>query len=288
MTTRRSGRRSSSSRRPARRAWRASRRSGLAGILLVITTPGLPAGHLALSRPRPEATPPPQAAPGASDDLRRKYAERLQKKFLLERERDLKRLQLALAEDDDPYLLIDLADHEIDIVVRTTTVNTVPLLGAEIEGERHLFSAVEPPPDWANRTYNLVGKSGPPPETEKIVPGAASPAGSEVNPRAVTPQMLGLDEHDDFPARYTLLFADGVAVSIDGIAGGDGDRSWLERGLDALGDALSAPDLPDVEGVGLVRVWIHLGLEASEAKALYPSLYTGMRAMFRMPGDPRL
>lgn len=210
----------------------------------------------------------------------------LQKKFLLDREKKLKELQLALAGDDAPYLLFDLADAEIRIIIRTTAVHTIPLERVEIEGERRLFSAVDPPPDWANRTYHLTGKSGPPRQAERIVPGTGAAKTRDDNPRAVTPEMLGLPAGEDLPERYTLLFDDGMAVTLDGVE--TGETSWLERGITKITDVLTPPELPTGDRANSVRVWVRLRLARELSRSLYPSLFTGMRAMFRMPGDPRL
>ena len=84
------------------------------------------------------------------------------------------------------------------------------------------------------------------------------------------------------------MFQGGVAVDVRGERQAPGEKSWLERGLDVVGGAISAPGLPDVPDLDPVQVWIHLGLDSAEAQDLYPTIYTGMRAMFRMPGDPRL
>ena len=221
-----------------------------------------------------------------SDAQRRNYAELLQKKFLLERELQLKRIQLDLAAEDAPYLMVDLAARELRIYVRTTAVKSVPLASAEIEGERRVFSAVDPPPDWANRAFSLLAKSGDIDSPEQVAPGSGA-ENDEINPRAVTPELLGLDE-EVFPQRYTLLFREGIAVSIGGSGLSEEEKGWLLRGWETLTGALVTPELPEIEGLEPVQVWIHLRLTAEEAQSLYPSIYSDMRAMVRLPGDPRL
>ena len=245
-----------------------------------------------------DAPPPGSPASGAdairtvaeedpeTTEMRRRYAALLQKKFLLQREMQLKDLQLDLAATDDPYLVIDLEDRELNIYIRATRVRTAPLQTVFIEGERQMFSAAKPPPDWANRTYTVLGKSGPMPDVEKVRPGEGLGVDESVNPRSVTAEMIGLQEKN-LPARYTLVFEEGAAVSI----GGEdrlsaAEKTWLERGFEIVGDAIGTPDLPDAADREGIRVWIHVKLDEDEARTLYPTIFSGMRAMFRMPGDP--
>ena len=54
-----------------------------------------------------------ESSPADTGELRRRYAELLQKKFLLEREQQLKTMQITLAETDTPYLFIDMAEQSI-------------------------------------------------------------------------------------------------------------------------------------------------------------------------------
>ncbi|MFQ5768245.1 MAG: hypothetical protein ACE5ID_09725 [Acidobacteriota bacterium] len=233
----------------------------------------------------------PSTPAGEPAALRARYATLLQKKFLLQRERDLKKLQLKLAQDDAPYLMLDLADDQIKIRIRTTTVLTVPLFTAEIEGERQAFSAASPPPDWALGIFHLAGTSGPPvKDDQKKDNGAATPVLKQpANPRAVTPEILGLGDPPRYPSRYTLLFKEGLAVTITGgVALQNDEKTWIRRAVDRLAAVLSSPETARLPQSVQAHFWIHLGLEEAAARSLYPSIFTRMRAFVRLPGDPRL
>jgi hypothetical protein len=220
--------------------------------------------------------------------LRREYAARLRKKYLLERERQLKELQLDLSSGDQPYLLLDLEDNTVFVAVRAMPVKRVPISVVELEGRRGLFATEGPPPDWVNQTFELLAKSGDLPEPEKIVPPDAEEDAEEIDPRAVTPDLVGLDEDPEYPGRYTLLFREGIAVTLGGGVLTEEERGWIASKLLRLTSVLLPPDVPVVPELETPRVWIHLTLPGEEAQNLYPSIYVGMRAMVRLPGDPRL
>lgn len=224
-----------------------------------------------------------------SVQLRQEYAARLHKRFMLEREKQLKSLQLQLAADDTPYLVVDLADQELRIMIRTVKVRVFPLLAAELEGQRELFSATRPPPDWANEVFTLAAKSGPVPDVKEIQPqDPQSSAHQGLDPRSITPELLGMEE-DEYPSQFTLLYRQGLAVHIGGSATlGDQQKGLLRRGWDRLRSLIVSPELPDTHGLELARFWIHIGMPEEEAHALYPSLFTDMGTMVRLPGDPRL
>ncbi len=231
----------------------------------------------------------PPGPGGGEAEMRAAYARLLQKKLTLEREKRLKELQLSLAESDAPYMVVDLEDRAIRIFVRVVEVQRYPLLSAEMEGERGLFAAGEPPPDWVDRIYELAAKSGPRQEPVRIEPPAPGQKGEEVDPRSVTPDKIGLDKPPDYPGRYTLLFKEGLAVSLGGQATRPEERGWVERKLSRLASLVLSPEMPEAPGLDRpAQVWVHAEMPATDAQALYPSLYAGMRAMVRLPGDPRL
>jgi hypothetical protein len=158
----------------------------------------------------------------------------------------------------------------------------------EIEGQRGLFSVASPPPDWVNRTFELLAKSGDLEEPEKIaLPSDEEAEEPEVDPRAVTPEIAGLED-PEYPGRYTLLFREGIAVTLSGAALTAEERGWMAARLDRLTSVLLPPHIPDVPELEPPEVWIHLTLTAQDARALYPSIFVGMRAMVRLPGDPPL
>jgi hypothetical protein len=233
----------------------------------------------------------PAAATGAGEEelrLRREYAALLQKKYLLERERELKNLQLELSSSDQPYLLLDLEDNAIFVAVRAMPVKRIPITTAEMEGQRGLFAAEGPPPGWVSQTFELLAKSGDLAGPEKIEPPDPEEAAEEIDPRAVTPELAGLDEDPEYPGRYTLLYREGIAVTLSGGVLSEGERGWIASRLSRLTSVLLPPDMPVVPELESPRVWLHLTLPENEARNLYPSIFVGMRAMVRLPGDPRL
>jgi hypothetical protein len=231
-----------------------------------------------------------ESAPASEEELelRREYAALLRKKYLLERERELKNLQLELSASDQPYLLFDLEENAVFVAVRTMPVKRVPITTAEMEGQRGLFADEGPPPGWVGQTFELLAKSGDLAEPEKITPPDPEETAEEIDPRAVTPDLVGLEEDPEYPGRYTLLYREGVAVTLSGDVLSEQERGWIASKLSRLTSVLLPPDVPVVPDLESPRVWLHLTLPESEARDLYPSLFVGMRAMVRLPGDPRL
>jgi hypothetical protein len=234
------------------------------------------------------ALSPPCAAQGP-EPLRQRYVVALEKKAALEREKHLRTLQAQMAEKDDPWLLIDLADRQLHIFVRATSVKAVPFTTLGVEGERHLLGTSPPPDAWADGALELSGKSGPQKEPEKVQPKDPATAGAPVDPATLTPEKLGIDKDPDYPDRYTLLFRQGVAVSLGGATSLTEDqKGWIRRAWDKVRTAVSGPEMPRGSEMVPVRVWVYLEIDPKEAKQLYPSLYTGMRTIVRLPGDPAL
>jgi len=256
----------------------------VAGALLC----GLPGQAPALAQGQPAVESAPDAAGEEELRLRREYAALLRKKYLLERERELKELQLELSTSDQPYLLLDLEDNAIFVVVRAMPVKRVPITAAELEGQRGLFAAEGPPSGWVSQTFELLAKSGDLVQPEKIVPPDQEAVAEEIDPRAVTPDLVGLDKDPEYPGRYTLLYREGIAVTLSGGILTEEERGWIASRLSRLTSILLPPDVPVVPDLESPRVWIHLTLPGEEAQNLYPSLFAGMRAMVRLPGDPRL
>jgi len=219
-------------------------------------------------------------------DRRSRYARLLQRKLLLQREAHLKELQLEMAKEDDPYLVFDLEDHEVRVYVRTTPVSQLPLTGAEMEVLALAEDAATPRQDWVDQQLDLVAKSGDQEAPATIQPPAPDSAPSdEVNPRAVTAEIAGLEEIT-YPSRYTLLYRQGVAVQVMGGSTVAGQGGWVQEKLERLASLLIPPDLPAAEQMEPVHTWIHLSLTEEQAHALYPLTFAGMRAMVRLPGDP--
>ncbi|MFQ5669441.1 MAG: hypothetical protein ACE5HD_02850 [Acidobacteriota bacterium] len=254
----------------------------LATLLLLATIP------MAARVKKPPAGPAQAEAP---DPLRQEYAALLQKKALLERELQLKTLQLQIAQDDAPYLLVDLEDQVLAIYIHTTRLKTFPILTAEIEGRRGFLSTDSPPSDWTDQTFELVAKSGPIEEHPALTPKTDEERekARTVSPRSVTPDQIGLDQEPQYPSRYTLIYKEGLALNVRGsLALTEREKDWLSRNLDRLTSILLPPEQPEVPDLEPSRVWLYLGLEASQAQELYPSVYTGMKTMVRLPGDPSL
>jgi hypothetical protein len=249
----------------------------------------LAAGGLLFSQDPQPAAAPADAAEEEEQQERTRYIGLLQKKLLLERETRLKTLQLELATEDDPYLLFDLEDQEVEVHVRVTPVRRLMVDSVEMEVLAAEGAATTTAPDWVDQQLDLVAKSG---DGEAPEAGAAPSIPGEdeedFNPRAVTPEIAGLKDVE-YPSRYTLLYRQGIAVHIMG--GGpaqEGSGAWVQKRIERLASLLVRPDLPAAEEMQAVHTWIHLTMPEEEAKALYPIAYTGMRAMLRLPGDPRL
>lgn len=234
------------------------------------------------------ATVAPRGQTDAEDeqDRRSRYARLLQRKFLLEREAQLKELQIHLAEQDSPYLVFDLEEKEIRVYVRVTAVQALPLTGAEMEVLTEAEDAISPQRAWMDRALDLVAKSGDQEAAEIIQPrpeGAA--AMDEINPRSVTAEIAGLKE-TTYPSRYTLLYRQGVAVHIVGDQTALKEGGWVQEKLERLANLLIPPDLPAADEMEPVHTWIHLTMSEEQARAIYPMTFVGMRAMVRLPGDP--
>jgi len=222
-----------------------------------------------------------------TEGLRARYAELLATQQRLERERQLQGRIEELVAKDDPWLVLDLATSELHIVVRVTVVRTVPLKDVRVEREKRLFGSDPPPAGWSDGIFDLLGKSGPRREPVKVKP--KDPGAPKEDPASLTPEKLGLQADPDYPPRYTLVFRQGVAVTL---GGGDPlseeQRGWIRRAWDRVRDAVSGPALPEGAATDDVKVWVNAEMEAGQAKLLYPSLFTGMRAILRLPGDPPL
>ena len=219
--------------------------------------------------------------------LRARYSELLATQQRLERERQVKARIEELVAKDDPWLVLDLGTSELHILVRVTVVHTVPLRAVRVEGEKSLFGSEPPPAGWSDGIFDLLGKSGPQREPEKIKP--KDPEAPEEDPATMTPEKLGLVEDPDYPSRYTLVFRQGIAVTL---GGGDPlseeQRGWIRRAWDRVRSAVSGPELPEGAATADVKVWVNAEMDGDTAKLLYPSLFTGMRAILRLPGDPPL
>jgi hypothetical protein len=218
-------------------------------------------------------------------ELRAKYAALLQQKSVLEREKQIRQLQAELSESDEPYLVIDLEDRAVHVVVRTTTATSIPFESSVIEQD--------PPPAaqadgsaWAQRVFHLGGKSGPAEEPEEILPGELADQ-KDLDPRTITPETIGLDDEEEIPSRYTLLYREGLAIQVGGTALRPEQKNWMERLIEKVGTAFSSPELPEAEGAAPVHVWVRIDLKKDQAQVLYPTAFLGMRTVFRLPGDPR-
>jgi hypothetical protein len=233
--------------------------------------------------------PPSAAAPVDPQEQkeRTRYIGLLQKKLLLERETSLKTLQLELATDAAPYLIFDLEDQEVRVYVRVTPVRGLPVEHTEMEVLAADDATSMAAPAWVDQQLDLVAKSGDGKASKALEPPAIPQEKDEdFNPRAVTPEIAGLQEVE-YPSSYTLLYRQGIAVHIiGGGQGQNGSGTWVQERIERLASLLIRPDLPAAEEMQPVHTWIHLTLPESEARALYPIAYTGMRAMLRLPGDP--
>ena len=93
----------------------------------------------------------------------------------------------------------------------------------------------------------------------------------------------------DLPPNELARIADEVRRNASTLrALSEEQRGWIRRVWDRVRGAVSGPELPDGAATGDVKVWVNAAMDGAEAKRLYPSLYTGMRALLRLPGDPPL
>jgi hypothetical protein len=229
----------------------------------------------------------PTAVDPQEQQERTRYIGLLQKKLLLERETGLKTLQLQLAEDEAPYLIFDLEDKEVRVYVRVAPLRDFALEEVEMEVLAGEEDSQAMAPAWVDRQLDLVAKSGdgkPPEQME--APSAPLEEDEDFNPRAVTPESVGLTD-EEYPSQYTLLYRQGIAIHImGGSAPQEGGSTWVQERIQRLSSLLIRPDLPAADEMQPVHTWIHVSLPEAEAKALYPVAFTGMRAMVRLPGDP--
>lgn len=197
----------------------------------------------------------------------------------LRRDTALLRRELELASGKSFYLRLDAGRGRLTLLLRGVALDDYAIESVEQGVPRVAFVPRRPPVGWDLHAFS-AGRLEPERERDRleIVAPPATPDGDagEAGTAAASPSPpppaipKTAEESYSVPARYRVLFAEGVSLEI-GAVGAARNRSLLRRAGDALG-LVAADWRAALARDAAERVRLRVRLAGEDAAALYRSL----------------